>query len=55
MTHFVLIINYNQEVTKMSKAERNIKQKPRVLKYYWEKGNVAKTCRNFEIAYIQMG
>lgn len=34
----------------MSKSERDIKRKLRVLKYYWERGNVAKTCRHFGIA-----
>ena len=34
----------------MSKSERYIKRKLRVLRYYEERGNVAKTCRYFEIA-----
>ncbi len=34
----------------MLKAERDIKRKLQVLKYYWKRGNVAKTCRHFGIA-----
>lgn len=34
----------------MSKAERDIKRKLRVLKDVKERGNAAKACRNFGIA-----
>lgn len=34
----------------MLKRERDIKRKLRVIKYYEERGNVAKTCRHFGIA-----
>ncbi len=34
----------------MSKSERDIKRKLQALKYYWERGNISKTCRHFGIA-----